>query len=143
MSWFDWVGAISGGAGVVTGTAGLWIGAKANRTANGVARIEGSRWHAEMTPVFQITLKESGDRASLDVKLTGPTHLGGLDAVHLTITPSDDMDRTPRLAGLRYTQAEVDAQVWGRTALRRALMARIRPGAQWPRSPCKSAGGAR
>lgn len=102
-------------AALSTGAAfGSWRAARqSNRTADAVARIERERWHADLTPQFRITIGEvRGDRATLDVQLTGPLSLRRLDEIAVAVVPSDDLDRTPRLAG-SVSQEEVDAQVWG------------------------------
>ncbi|MGQ4353135.1 hypothetical protein [Streptomyces drozdowiczii] len=107
---------------VTFGTAGLsavaaggsWFAAhKANRTAKAVARIEQDRWHADLTPIFEIFLKRAeGRRATLDVQLVGPIHLTHLDRVAIRIASSDDTQRTAWLPG-GPSQEEIGAQVWG------------------------------
>ncbi|MFI1956134.1 hypothetical protein ACH437_30570 [Streptomyces xinghaiensis] len=78
-----------------------------------MATIEGSRWQDHLTPVFDITLQRAeGERATLDVQLTRPVPLRGLDEVNITIVDSDDMVRTDRLPG-GPSQEEIDRQVWG------------------------------
>lgn len=94
--------------------AGSWMAARrANATAKAVASIERARWHADLTPIFEITIeRREGDRATLDVQLIGPLPLGQLDVIAIEIVSSDDAERTDRLAG-GPTQEEIDAQVWG------------------------------
>lgn len=93
---------------------GAWMAARrSNATADSVAAIERERWHADLTPIFDLKIKGlEGDRATLDVQLIGPYPLQNLDRMAVSITSSDDSDRMSRLAG-GPTQEEVDAQVWG------------------------------
>jgi hypothetical protein len=85
----------------------------ANRTAEAVARIERDRWHAELTPEFEITFEVKGnDHGSLDVQLVGPLPLRHLDEIRMEVLPSDDKDRTPRLPGGPSAE-DVRNQTWG------------------------------
>ncbi|MFI6140289.1 hypothetical protein ACIBCC_19140 [Streptomyces griseus] len=78
-----------------------------------MASIEQKRWQADLTPMFEVTIKRAeGSRATLDVQLVGPLPLGSLDEVSISITSSDDAVRDDRLAG-GPSQEELDAQVWG------------------------------
>ncbi|TVL89725.1 hypothetical protein [Streptomyces sp. SAJ15] len=94
--------------------AGSWVAAhKANKTAEVVASIEQSRWHADLTPQFAITIEHDEDgRAALNVQLVGPLALRHLNEINVRITSSDDLERTDRLTG-SVPQEELDAQVWG------------------------------
>lgn len=85
----------------------------ANRTAEAVARIERERWHAELTPEFEITFEVKGnDHGALDVQLVGPLPLHHLDEIRMEVLASDDMDRTPRLPG-GVSAEDVRNQTWG------------------------------
>ncbi|MFF2475062.1 hypothetical protein [Streptomyces sp. NPDC058066] len=109
--------AITGGITAVFSAAaagGSWQAARrANRTADAVARIERERWHADLTPQFDLDLTETGNgQALLTVHLSGPDALRRLDEVAIAIG-NDDMDRAvPHPTG-DYTQENVDAFVWG------------------------------
>lgn len=84
----------------------------ANRTADAVSRIEHDRWHAELTPQFEITATRLGpgvDRASLRLALTGPTGLPGLSHVVLRIR-NDGYSHQP--LGM-VTQEMLDATIFG------------------------------
>lgn len=111
-----WASIIAGTTAVFSAvaTGGAWMAARrANSTADAVARIERDRWHADLTPQFRVTIERTeGDRATLSVHLAGPLPLHHLDEIRVEVVPSDDMDRTPRLAG-PPTAEQVAAQVWG------------------------------
>lgn len=113
IPWSD-IASFSAAALSAVAAAGSWKAARrANATADSVAGIERERWHADLTPQFRIAIEQSDSgHAKLDVQLVGPLPLHHLDRVSMVIASSDDLDRTPRLAGSR-TQEETDAQVWG------------------------------
>lgn len=108
------VASFSAAALSAVAAAGAWMAARrSNATADAVAAIERDRWHADLTPEFEITLGRSeGDRRTLDVQLVGPLPLRRLDSVAISIGSSDDAERTDRLPG-GPSQEEIDAQVWG------------------------------
>lgn len=93
---------------------GAWFAARrANRTANAVARIEKERWHAELTPRFELDLAETGNgQALLDIHLAGPDALGHLDSISIAVG-NDDRGHQLLSPGVDVTQEEVDAFVWG------------------------------
>lgn len=93
---------------------GAWFAAhRANTTANTVARIELARWHAELTPQFDIDLAETGNgQALLTVYLNGPDALRNLDSVAISVG-NDDMERPLLHPEPNLTQADIDAFVWG------------------------------
>jgi hypothetical protein len=95
-------------------TAGAWLAAhRSAATADALARIERDRWHAELTPEFDVAIERGeGDRATLTVRLTGPIPLKHLDEIVLRVVSSDDMDHTRTLPG-GPTREELDAQTWG------------------------------
>lgn len=102
-------------AGLSTGAAvGSWRAAKrANATADSVARIEQERWHADLTPQFELSLTETGNgQALLNVHLSGPDALRRLDEVRIVVG-DDDRDHTVVYPTGNVTQADVDAFVWG------------------------------
>ncbi|MGW4759398.1 hypothetical protein [Streptomyces chartreusis] len=111
-----WASIIAGTTAVFSAvaTGGAWLAARrANSTADAVARIERERWHADLTPQFNVTIERGdGDRATLSVHLAGPLPLDHLDEVRVEVKQSDDMDYTPRLAG-GPTPEQAAAQVWG------------------------------
>ncbi|GGT13203.1 hypothetical protein GCM10010271_15170 [Streptomyces kurssanovii] len=88
-------------------------GERAYEVAELVARIERDRWHADLLPQFRIALeRETGDRATLSVRLVGPLPLCHLDEIRIAVVASDDYVRAARLPG-GPSQDELDAQVWG------------------------------
>ncbi|GGX94652.1 hypothetical protein [Streptomyces anandii] len=111
-----WSSIIAGTTAVFSAvaTGGAWLAARrANATADAVARIERERWHADLTPQFNVTIERSdGDRATLSVHLAGPLPLGYLDEVRVEVRQSDDMDYTPTLPGGAAPE-QVAAHVWG------------------------------
>lgn len=113
ISWSD-VASVSAATLSAVAAVGAWKAAhRSNATADAVASIEHKRWHAELTPLFDITIKRAeGNRAILDVQLIGPLPLSRLERVSISIEPSDDAVRDARLAG-SPSQQELDAQVWG------------------------------
>jgi hypothetical protein len=113
---FPWAETISGVTAVFSAAAagGSWKAARrANATADTVARIEQNRWHAELTPQFDLTLTETGGgTARLTVHLNGPDELGRLDDVWVSVG-NDDMDHAITHGDGRLTQEDLDAFVWG------------------------------
>ncbi|MER7213187.1 hypothetical protein ABT340_39505 [Streptosporangium sp. NPDC000239] len=111
-----WSALIAGLA--LAGTGGAWRTAYLAKQATvDLTRIEARRWHADMTPQFEITCvplsmgdQVSEDRAELRIRFVGPPGL-----TKLTVTPTirDDWpDRKSTLAG-GPTQEEVTSQIWG------------------------------
>lgn len=94
-----------------------WLATKkAAATAADMKEIEARRWHADLTPAFDVTCARewlgdtSGDRALLRIRLVGPP---GLDRLTIKVTVRDDWPgRTSVLTG-GPTQEEIEAQVWG------------------------------
>ncbi|MCG0066281.1 hypothetical protein L0F81_23820 [Streptomyces tricolor] len=113
IPWAD-IGAVSTAGLSAIATWGAWLAARRSaKTAEAVARIERQRWHADLTPQFDISIERSeSGRAALSIRLVGPLPLGRLDEIAVRIVSSDDMDRTARLPG-GPTQEDLDAQVWG------------------------------
>ncbi|MFI6495025.1 hypothetical protein [Streptomyces sp. NPDC050564] len=93
---------------------GAWFAAqRANKTGDAIARIERERWHADLTPQFDLVLAETGNgQALLSVHLDGPDALRHLDEVVITVG-NDDRDHTVLHPNGTLTQDEVDAFVWG------------------------------
>lgn len=92
---------------------GSWVAARqANHAAATLARIERDRWHADLTPKFEVTCQTTGgDRAQLRVALVGPAGLDRLDRVIVSVR-DDIRGRRPVTAG--GPSAEQIAQhVWG------------------------------
>ncbi|MTE19356.1 hypothetical protein F0L17_09490 [Streptomyces sp. TRM43335] len=109
----DTINAGAAVASAVAAGAALLTARRAHHTAQTVARIEHDRWHAELTPQFNITITGiEGDRATLDVQLVGPIALDHLDKITLTVVQSDDAERTNRLPG-GPSQNEIDNHVYG------------------------------
>jgi hypothetical protein len=79
-----------------------------------VASIEQGRRHDELTPEFKITCDardNDGNRAELNLELTGPAGLTELNQV--TVRIRDDIPgRKPR-DGSKLTQEQVAAVIWG------------------------------
>lgn len=93
--------------------AGAWRAAhRSAKTAKTVARIEQERWHADLTPQFDIAIERGEGNQTLSVRLVGPLPLLRLDEIRIEIVQSDDMSYTARTPG-PPTQDELDAQVWG------------------------------
>lgn len=92
---------------------GAWMAARrSNSTADAVASIERDRWHADLTPQFQITARRLGPgtgRASLHITLAGPAGLPHLGRVRISIRD----DGYLHLPGQNVSQEEIDAQIWG------------------------------
>jgi hypothetical protein len=96
-----------------TATGGAWMAARrSNATADSMAKIERDRWHADLTPQFDIDLREGLSQAKVHIYLNGPDILGHLDEVTLTVE-DDDMDHTLRTPEPGLTQEKIDAHVWG------------------------------
>ncbi len=94
-------------------TLGAWMAARAaNQTGKSLAGIERHRWHADLTPQFEVTARASGDAtAVLRVELVGPPGLDRLDQVAVSIR-DDIRGRAPVTAG-GPTAEQIAAQVWG------------------------------
>jgi hypothetical protein len=102
-------------ATVVAAVAAVGAGIAAwqsSRAAASLAAIERHRWHADLTPTFEVCCRASErDRAQLQVTLMGPPGLDGLDQV--TVTIRDDIrGREPVTAG-GPTADQIARQVWG------------------------------
>ena len=95
-------------------TAGAWLAAhRSAKTAEVLTRIERERWHAELTPQFDLALTETGNgQALLSVHLSGPDALRQLDEVAIAVG-NDDMDHTVVHPTDNLTQDDADAFVWG------------------------------
>ena len=78
------------------------------------AALEGERRHEELTPQLAITATRPDDDSSpaeMELELTGPPGLGGLDEVMIRIR--DDMpDRVPG-HGSQLTEEQVSEVIWG------------------------------
>ncbi|MER6175722.1 hypothetical protein [Streptosporangium sp. NPDC001681] len=115
MSAEIWAAIIAGIA--LFGSFGAWRTAfHAKQAAAALTAIEARRWHADMTPTFDVTCAREwlgdtiGERALLRIRFTGPP---GLDKLTIKVTVRDDWpDRTSILAG-GPTQEQIKAQVWG------------------------------
>lgn len=94
--------------------AGAWRAAhRSADTADTLARIEEDRWHADLTPQFDLDLVETGNgQALLNVHLSGPDALRRLDEVRIAVG-NDDKDRTVVHPAGNVTQDDVDAFAWG------------------------------
>ncbi|WP_405673298.1 hypothetical protein [Streptomyces sp. NBC_01530] len=94
--------------------AGSWKAARrANATADAVALIERERWHADLTPQFDLDLLESGNgQAMLVVHLSGPDALRQLDEIAIAVG-NDDRDHVVSHPIGGPTQEDVDSFVWG------------------------------
>jgi hypothetical protein len=112
--WSDGTTAITAVLSTITAGIALFAADKANKTANTVARIERERWHADLTPDFEITLREeSHGHGRLHMYLAGPNPLRSLDEITIRVD-DDDNDHTlrhPHVGG--PTQEQIDAHVWG------------------------------
>ncbi len=107
--------AITTGAAVLSAVAacGAWAAASAaNRTSTSLAAIERDRWHADLTPEFDIACRAvSSTRAELRVELVGPVGLDRLEEVRVSIR--DDIQGRARVVAGGPSAEEIAAQVWG------------------------------
>ncbi|MER6616390.1 hypothetical protein [Streptomyces xantholiticus] len=98
----------SGGAAVAA-----WQASKhANRTADSVAQIERDRFHRELTPRLSFRIKSQDNGTFLHVRLNGPTALGRLDAIDISIRDDRDHTSDPVLGDGRDVE-ERDRTIWG------------------------------
>lgn len=82
------------------------------RTAASVAQIERDRWHHELTPIVEFRMTTERGWPELLVRYTGPSALGRLERVELTIRDDRDRSNDPLLAG-GLTAEERAATIWG------------------------------
>jgi hypothetical protein len=96
------------------GALGAWAAARrSNNSAATVADIERDRRHAEITPQFRYTGRETtGERAELALTLDGPVDLDRLDSIEVSIR-DDRHDRQGSRNGVGPTDEEVAEIVWG------------------------------
>jgi hypothetical protein len=90
-----------------------WLSARqSTRAATDLTAIEQHRWHADLTPQFEVgCIAGYGDRAELRLAFVGPAGLDRLDEV--TVAIRDDIrGRAPVSAG-GPTAEQVAQQVWG------------------------------
>lgn len=74
-------------------------------------RRDAARYHDEREPQVQVAVRRKyGDRAVLEVTVTGPRSLKRLDTLQVRL--EDDHPRSPVVAG-GPTQEDLDAQLWG------------------------------
>ncbi|MFY7068944.1 hypothetical protein ACOQFV_24065 [Nocardiopsis changdeensis] len=74
-------------------------------------RRDADRRHDELTPHVHVAVRrQDGDRAVLEVTVTGPRSLERLDTLQVRL--EDDHPRSPVVAG-GPTQEDLDAQLWG------------------------------
>jgi hypothetical protein len=110
--WNDIASAIAGLGGVAAAVAAWRAAVRSNQTADAVAAIERDRWHAELTPQFEVTATRLGpgvDLASLRIALIGPTGLLGLERVVLRVR---DDGYTHQPLG-EVTQEMIDETIFG------------------------------
>ena len=98
-------------AGAAVGS--WWAARQSHRAADALAGIEWRRWHADLTPQFEVTLSRTsgGDRADLRLTFVGPAGLDRLDEMTVTIH-NDIPDRRPVGAG-GPTAEQIAQQIWG------------------------------
>jgi|SRR5215472_14222813 len=98
---------------LVAGASAAYTRKQATEQAK-VASIERDRRHDELTPEFEITCEardNDGNRAELNLELTGPAGLTELDPV--TVRIRDDIPgRKPR-NGSQLTQEQISEVIWG------------------------------
>ncbi|WP_328931907.1 MULTISPECIES: hypothetical protein [unclassified Streptomyces] len=113
IHWGD-VATLSTAALSAVAIAGAWLAAyRSAKTADTMTRIEQDRWHAELTPQFDLELTDTGNgQALLGVHLSGPDALRHLDEIRIVVG-NDDKERTILHPERNVTQADVDAFVWG------------------------------
>lgn len=112
IHWSDGTNAIAATASALAAIA-AWIAARrSNATAETVAQIERDRWHAELTPEFEVTATEFGhgsNKVTLRIVLTKPTGLPGLTRSVLRIR-DDGYNHQP---GGLVTQEMIDTTIFG------------------------------
>jgi hypothetical protein len=98
---------------VALATAGAWLAARhAAGAAASLTTIERHRWHAELTPQFDITCRATSDvLAELRVAFVGPAGLNRLDEVIVSIR-DDIRGRAPVTPG-GPTAEQIAGQIWG------------------------------
>ncbi|WNI19188.1 hypothetical protein [Actinacidiphila sp. ITFR-21] len=114
IHWADGTTAVTAIAGTLA-AGGSWLAAKrSNRTAETLARIEQARWHADLTPKFDIALIEQGrGHARLIVHLDGPDALRRLDEVTIRVGDDDNDHTLTQIFVGAPTQEQIDAHIWG------------------------------
>ncbi|WP_329308310.1 hypothetical protein [Streptomyces microflavus] len=120
IPWGDIATITLAGAGVaisiVACNAAARSAAEAKRAADSaedVASVERDRWHADLTPQFDLELNETGNgQALLLIRLAGPDSLRHLDHIAVEVR-NDDRDHVALNPGVEVTQADVDNLVWG------------------------------
>lgn len=92
---------------------GAWRAAwQASRAAATLTAIEQHRWHADLTPRFEVHCRTTGgDRAKLQVVFVGPPGLDRLDRVTMTIR-DDIRGRAPVIVGGPAAE-QIARQIWG------------------------------
>lgn len=106
-------GLVATGLGAI-GALGAWRAAHgSNRAASSLTNIERDRWHAELSPVFDVRCerKAKSDAVDLWLTLVGPVGLVGLDSVSLSIR-DDRSDRAPVTAASPSAE-EIAGTIWG------------------------------
>lgn len=93
-------------------TFGAWkAAARSSSAAETMLEIEQRRWHAHLTPRFEVTVTRTSDsRAMLTVALVGPPGLDHLERITVRVR-DDGRAHLPRPGG--PTAEELAAQVWG------------------------------
>lgn len=109
-----WVNAIAAVAAAVAAFAAFSAARKAADSSRELAQIERDRWHAELTPEFEISVQPAlGLSLSLRVVLVGPAFLDHLDEVVISIR--DDQHRVEALEEVREptTKEQSEDRVFG------------------------------
>lgn len=112
------------------------IAEESHRTADTVAQIERDRWHADLTPQFNVSIRKvapGSDLALLRIELVGPPALHRLDGVTIAVR-NDAVDRTPRTPP-PPTAEEVAAQIWGPFRFEPGVDLVMEPGRETPVFP--------
>ena len=98
-----------GAVGVLVAIAGVVATFFTWRATQTLARIEKRRWHEDLTPEFDVRIDDN----RLAVAFTGPTGLGQLDEVTVTIQDNGGVDRFSQTHAGGPTRDEVAAHIWG------------------------------
>ncbi|MGW7433277.1 hypothetical protein ACWGIN_27520 [Streptomyces sp. NPDC054861] len=108
------LGVVAALGSVVAALASWAATSRASNTAASLAAIERDRWHAELTPEFEISVARLGpgtQRLRFRIKLIGPVGLRGLDEVRVMV--DDDEVERPVVTPPPPTEQDLAEQVWG------------------------------
>ena len=79
--------------------------------AHATAVLDGQRRHDEIAPRFKISVMPAGEHRRLEITLSGPAALGGLDG--LTVTVCDDNPWVTEAGPRTPDYEDAPTQIWG------------------------------